>query len=173
VADHCLRSLNCVNVIVAGKQPQHDWLTMDEALDHCTRGLGISPFASNDQGSVPDVVMACCGDVPTLETLAAVQLLRRHLPELKVRVVNVVDLVLAMEEGTTTTLFDMVMLNDLDRFRLVIDVLDRVPGLNARTATLRQEMVDARLDARRYGREHGEDPREIAQWRWDAAAHSR
>ena len=226
VADHCLRSRNYVNVIVAGKQPQHDWLTMDEALDHCTRGLGIWSFASNDQGSVPDVVMACCGDVPTLETLAAVQLLRQHLPELKVRVVNVVDLMRLQpdtehphglpdrefetlftpdrpvifayhgypllihrltyrrmnhenlhvrgykEEGTTTTPFDMVMLNDLDRFRLVIDVLDRVPGLEPRTARLRQEMVDARLDARRYGREHGEDPREIAQWQWDVATHS-
>jgi xylulose-5-phosphate/fructose-6-phosphate phosphoketolase len=223
VADHCLRSRNYVNVIVAGKQPQHDWLTMDEALDHCTRGLGIWSFASNDQGSVPDVVMACCGDIPTLETMAAVQLLRQNLPELKVRVVNVVDLMRLepdtkhphglpgdefdtlftpdrpvifayhgypllihrltysrtnhdnlhvhgyKEEGTTTTPFDMVMLNDLDRFQLVIDVLDRVPGLGPRTATLRQQMIDARLDARRYGREHGEDPPAIAQWRWDGA----
>ena len=223
VADHCLRSRNYVNVIVAGKQPQHDWLTMDEALDHCTSGLGIWPFASNDGDSVPDVVMACCGDIPTLETLAAVQLLRQHLPELKVRVVNVVDLMRLepdtehphglsdrefdtlftadrpvifayhgypllihrltyrrtnhdnihvrgyKEEGTTTTPFDMVMLNDLDRFHLVIDVLDRVPGLGPRTAALRQQMVDARLDARRYGREHGEDPPEIAEWRWEGA----
>ena len=221
VADHCLRSRNYVNVIVAGKQPQHDWLTMDEALDHCTRGLGIWSFASNDEGSVPDVVMACCGDIPTLETLAAVQLLRHHLPELKVRVVNVVDLMRLepdtkhphglpdqefdtiftpdspvifayhgypalihrltynrtnhdnfhvrgyQEEGTTTTPFDMVMRNHLDRFHLVIDVLDRVPGLEPRTAALRQQMVDAGLDARRYGREHGEDPPEIAQWRWE------
>jgi xylulose-5-phosphate/fructose-6-phosphate phosphoketolase len=222
VADHCLRSRNYVNVIVAGKQPQLDWLTMDEALDHCTRGLGIWSFASNDQGSVPDVVMACCGDIPTLETLAAVRLLRQHLPALKVRVVNVVDLMRLEpttrhphglsdsefdtiftpdrpvifayhgypalihrltynrtnhqnfhvrgynEEGTTTTPFDMVMLNDLDRFHLVIDVLDRVPGLEPAAATLRQQMTDSRLDARRYGREHGEDPPEIAEWHWSA-----
>jgi xylulose-5-phosphate/fructose-6-phosphate phosphoketolase len=220
VTDHCLRSQNYVNVIVAGKQPQLDWLTMDEALDHCARGLGMWSFASNDSGSVPDVVMACCGDIPTLETLAAVELLHQHLPELKVRVVNVVDLMRLepdtehphglsdrefdtlftsdrpvifayhgypllihrltyrrtnhgnihvrgyKEEGTTTTPFDMVMLNDLDRFHLVIDVLDRVPGLEPGSATLRQQMVDARLDARRYGREHGEDPPEVEQWRW-------
>ncbi len=220
VADHCLRSRNYVNVIVAGKQPQLDWLTMDEALDHCTRGLGIWDFASNCGEDLPDVVMACCGDIPTLETLAAVQLMHEYLPDLAVRVVNVVDLMRLepetehphglpdrefdtiftpdrpvvfayhgyptlihrltyrrtnhdsfhvrgyKEEGTTTTPFDMVMLNDLDRFHLVIDVLDRVPGLGSRTATLRQQMVDARIDARRYGREHGEDPPEIAQWRW-------
>lgn len=220
VADHCLRSRDYVNVIVAGKQPQHDWLTMDEARDHCTRGLGVWSFASTDGDSLPDVVMACCGDIPTLETLAAVGLLRTHLPELKVRVVNVVDLMRLepetehphglpdrefdtlftpgrpvifayhgypalihrltynrtnhdsfhvrgyQEEGTTTTPFDMVMLNDLDRFHLVIDVLDRVPGLGPRTATFRQQMTDARLDARRYGREHGEDPPDIAQWQW-------
>ncbi len=221
VADHCLRSANYVNVIVAGKQPQEDWLTMDEAVDHCTRGLGIWPFASNDAGALPDVVMACCGDVPTLETMAAVSLLRAHVPDLKVRVVNVVDLMRLQpdtehphgltdrefdtlfttdrpvifayhgypwlihrltyrrhnhdnihargykEEGTTTTPFDMVMLNDLDRYHLVIDVLDRVVGLEASTAELRQAMVDARLDARRYGREHGEDPPEVAGWRWE------
>ncbi len=221
VADHCLRSANYVNVIVAGKQPQEDWLTMDEAVDHCTRGLGIWPFASNDAGTLPDVVMACCGDVPTLETMAAVGLLRAHLPDLSVRVVNVVDLMRLQpdtehphgltdrefdtlfttdrpvvfayhgypwlihrltyrranhdnihvrgykEEGTTTTPFDMVMLNDLDRYHLVIDVLDRVDGLEASTAELRQAMVDARLDARRYGREHGEDPPDVAEWRWD------
>jgi xylulose-5-phosphate/fructose-6-phosphate phosphoketolase len=220
VADHCLRSRNYVNVIVAGKQPQLDWLSMDEALDHCARGLGIWPFASNDGASEPDVVMACCGDIPTLETLAAVQLLNEHLPALKVRVVNVVDLMRLEpktqhphglsdsefdtiftpdrpvifayhgypalihrltysranhdnfhvrgynEEGTTTTPFDMVMLNELDRFHLVMDVLDRVPGLEPAAATLRQQMADTRLDARRYGREHGEDPPEIAQWRW-------
>ncbi len=222
VADHCLRSRDYVNVIVAGKQPQHDWLTMGEALDHCTNGLGIWSFASSDGDSMPDVVMACCGDVPTLETMAAVQLLRQHLPELRVRVVNVVDLMRLepdtehphglsdrefdtlftpdrpvifayhgypllihrltyrranhdnihvrgyKEEGTTTTPFDMVMLNDLDRFHLVIDVLDRVPGLGPRNAALRQQMTDARLDARRYGREHGEDPPDIANWRWRA-----
>ncbi len=220
VMDHCLRSRNYVNVVVAGKQPEGDWLTLEEAVDHCTRGLGIWPFASNDEGGEPDVVLACCGDVPTLETLAAVELLRAHLPELRVRVLNVVDLMRLQpeaehphglsdrefdtlfttdrpvvfayhgypllihrltyrrtnhanihvrgykEEGTTTTPFDMVMLNDLDRFHLVIDVLDRVPGLGARTAGLRQQMVDARIEARRYGREHGEDPPEIAGWRW-------
>jgi xylulose-5-phosphate/fructose-6-phosphate phosphoketolase len=220
VADHCLRSCNYVNVVVAGKQPQPDWLTIDEAIDHCTRGLGIWSFASNDTGSLPDVVMACCGDVPTLETLAAVQLLRQHRPELLIRVVNVVDLMRLqpdyvhphgltdrefdtlftedrpvifayhgyptlihrltyrrtnhdnihvrgyLEEGTTTTPFDMVMLNDLDRYHLVMDVLDRVPGLGASSAELRQAMVDARVDARHYGREHGEDPPEIAEWRW-------
>jgi xylulose-5-phosphate/fructose-6-phosphate phosphoketolase len=224
VADHCLRSRSYVNVVVAGKQPQHDWLSMDEAIDHCTRGLGIWSFASDDSGSVPDVVMACCGDVPTLETLAAVELLHQHLPYLKVRVVNVVDLMRLepdtehphglpdrefdtiftsdrpvifayhgypllihrltyrrtnhgnihvrgyKEEGTTTTPFDMVMLNDLDRFHLVIDVLDRVPGLEPGAATLRQQMLDARLEARRYGREHGEDPPAIEQWLWGATA---
>ena len=220
VADHCLRSRDCVNVIVAGKQPQHDWLSPEEAMVHCTRGLGVWDFASNDAGSVPDVVMACCGDVPTLETMAAVEMLRRYLPDLRVRVVNVVDLmrlqpesehphgmtdtefdtiftvdrpvILAFhgypwlihrltyrranhdnlhvrgfkEQGATTTPFDMVMLNDLDRFHLVIDVIDRVPGLEVPSAALRQRMVDARLEARRYTREHGEDPPEITDWCW-------
>ncbi len=220
VADHCLRSRDYVNVIVAGKQPQHDWLSPDEALVHCTRGLGVWDFASNDAGSVPDVVMACCGDVPTLETMAAVDMLRRNLPDLRVRVVNVVDLMRLQpdsehphgmtdpefdtvftvdrpvvfafhgypwlihrltyrranhvnlhvrgykEQGTTTTPFDMVMLNDLDRFHLVIDVIDRVPGLEVPSAALRQQMVDARLEARRYTREHGEDPPHITDWSW-------
>jgi len=220
VADHCLRSRDYVNVIVAGKQPEHDWLSPDEALVHCTRGLGVWDFASNDAGTVPDVVMACCGDVPTLETMAAVDMLRRHLPELRVRVVNVVDLMRLQpasehphgmtdaefdtlfttdrtvifafhgyptlihrltyrrtnhanihvrgykEQGTTTTPFDMVMLNDLDRFHLVIDVIDRVPGLEVPSAALRQQMVDARLEARRYTREHGEDAPEITDWCW-------
>ncbi len=224
VADHCLRSRDYVNVIVAGKQPELQWLDLDQAVDHCTRGLGIWEFASNDEGAQPDVVMACCGDVPTLETLAAVDLLRRHLPDLLVRVVNVVDLMRLepesehphglpdaefdtiftadrpvifahhgypwlihrltyrrtnhhsfhvrcyKEEGTTTTPFDMVMMNDLDRFHLVMDVLDRVPGLGERTAALRQRMVDARLDARRYTRLHGEDPPEVADWRWSSLA---
>ncbi|MGO9457808.1 MAG: phosphoketolase [Acidimicrobiales bacterium] len=224
VADHCLRSRDYVNVIVAGKQPELQWLDLDQAVDHCTRGLGIWEFASNDEGAQPDVVMACCGDVPTLETLAAVDLLRLHLPDLLVRVVNVVDLMRLepesehphglpdaefdtiftadrpvifahhgypwlihrltyrrtnhdsfhvrgyKEEGTTTTPFDMVMMNDLDRFHLVMDVLDRVPGLGERTAALRQRMVDARLDARRYTRLHGEDPPEIADWRWGSLA---
>ena len=220
VADHCLRSRNYVNVIVAGKQPALDYLTIDEAVIHCTRGVGIWEWASSDDGGEPDVVLACCGDIPTLETLAAVALLREHLPELKVRVVNVVDLMRLQpdtehphglsdaefdslfttsrpivfayhgypwlihrlayrrrnhdnlhvrgykEEGTTTTPFDMVMLNDLDRFHLVIDVVDRVPGLADRAAHLRQHMVERRLEARAYTREHGDDDPEIRDWVW-------
>ena len=220
VADHCLRSRNYVNVIVAGKQPALDYLTIDEAIIHCTHGLGIWDWASSDEGGEPDVVMACCGDIPTLETLAAVALLREHLPELKVRVVNVVDLMRLQprtehphglsdaefdslftatrpvvfayhgypwlihrltyrrtnhhnlhvrgykEEGTTTTPFDMVMLNDLDRFHLVIDVVDRVPHLADRAAHLRQHMVERRLAARAYTREHGDDDPEIRDWSW-------
>jgi xylulose-5-phosphate/fructose-6-phosphate phosphoketolase len=219
VMDHCLRSRHYVNVVVAGKQPALGYLDMEDAVLHCTRGLGIWEFASNDDGD-PDVVMACCGDVPTLETLAAVDLLRRELPELKVRVVNVVDLmrlepdtehphglhdrefdtlftedkpvVFAFhgypwlvhrltyrrtnhanihvrgykEEGTTTTPFDMVMLNDLDRFHLVMDVLDRVPGLGSHAAELRQRMVDERARCRAYARSVGEDPPEVAEWTW-------
>jgi len=222
VADHCLRSRNYVNVVVAGKQPSLDWLPMDQAILHCTRGIGIWDWASNDDGD-PDVVMACCGDVPTLETLAAVDLIRQHLPHLKVRVVNVVDLMRLQpatehphgmsdaefdsvfttdrpvifayhgypwlihrlsyrrtnhqnihvrgfkERGTTTTPFDMVMLNDLDRFHLVMDVIDRVDGLASRAAVLRQRMADARLAARRYTREHGEDDPEIANWTWTSS----
>ena len=221
VADHCLRSRNYVNVIVAGKQPEPTWLGIDEAIDHCARGVGIWPFASNDEGATPDVVLACCGDVPTLETMAAAQILREKLPDLRVRVVNVVDLMRLQpdnehphglsdrefdtlftadrpvvfayhgypwlihrltyrprnhdnihvrgykEEGTTTTPFDMVMLNDLDRFHLVVDVVDRVPFLGTKLASLRQEMLDARADARRYGRDHGDDPPAIANWRWE------
>jgi xylulose-5-phosphate/fructose-6-phosphate phosphoketolase len=223
--DHCLRSRNYVNVVVAGKQPQLQYLDMAAAVAHCTRGAGIWEWASNDDGQLPDVVMACAGDVPTLETLAAVDLIRRHLPEITVRVVNVVDLMRLQpesehphgmsdrefdtlftadrpvifayhgypslihrltyrrtnhanlhvrgfnEEGTTTTPFDMVMLNDLDRFRLVIDVIDRVPGLAARQGGLRQRMADARLDARAWTREHGEDDPGISGWSWpyDAA----
>ncbi|MCF6474574.1 phosphoketolase family protein [Nonomuraea sp. MG754425] len=220
VADHCLRSRDYVNVIVAGKQPVLDLFTMDEAIAHNTRGLGILPWASTDQGTDPDVVLACAGDVPTLETLAAAALLREHLPELKVRVVNVVDLMRLQppsehphgmpdaefdtlfttdrpivfnfhgypslihqlayrrhghanlhvrgykEEGTTTTPFDMCMLNDIDRFHLVMDVIDRVPGLGSRAAHLRQDMSDRRLRARAYTREHGEDPAEIRSWTW-------
>jgi xylulose-5-phosphate/fructose-6-phosphate phosphoketolase len=219
VADHCLRSRDYVNVIVAGKQPALNYLSMDEAIIHCTRGAGIWEWASNDEG-VPDVVLACCGDVPTLETLAAAALLREHLPELGVRVVNVVDLMRLQpesehphglsdqefdavfttdrpvvfayhgypslihrltyrrtnhdnlhvrgykEEGTTTTPFDMVMLNDLDRFHLVMDVIDRVPGLSESSGRLRQEMSDRRLRARAYTREHGEDEPEIRDWVW-------
>jgi xylulose-5-phosphate/fructose-6-phosphate phosphoketolase len=220
VADHCLRSRHYVNVIVAGKQPQLTYLPMDQAIAHCTRGLGIWEWAGTTDGE-PDVVLACCGDVPTLETLAAAKLLREHCPELSVRVINVVDLMRLQpdrehphglsdaefdalftldkpvifafhgypwlihrltysrrnhpnlhvrgykEEGTTTTPFDMVMLNDLDRFHLVMDVIDRVPGLGSRSAVLRQRMVDARLAARAYTREHGEDDPEIANWRWE------
>jgi xylulose-5-phosphate/fructose-6-phosphate phosphoketolase len=222
VADHCLRSRHYINVIVAGKQPALTYLTMDEAIAHCTRGLGIWPWASNTDGE-PDVVLACAGDVPTLETLAAVDLLSRHLPELRIRVVNVVDLMRLepdtehphglsdrdfdalftpdkpvifayhgypslihrltyrrtnhhnihvrgyKEEGTTTTPFDMVILNDLDRFHLVMDVIDRVPSLGSRAATLRQQMADARLAARAYTREHGEDDPTIATWTWPTA----
>ena len=220
VADHCLRSRHYVNVIVAGKQPQPQWLPEDEAVIHCTRGAGIWEWASNDDTGEPDVVMACAGDIPTLETLAAVALLREHLPELKVRVVNVVDLMRLQpaiehphgmsdaefdslftaaapvifayhgypwlihrltyrrhghqnlhvrgykEEGTTTTPFDMVMLNDLDRYHLVIDVIDRVPGLVARAGHIRQMMTDKRITARAYTREFGDDAPEVRDWKW-------
>jgi len=219
-ADHCLRSRHYVNVIVAGKQPAPNYLTIDEAVRHCERGIGLWDFACNDAPGQPDVVLACAGDVPTLETLAAVDLIRRHLPELKVRVVNVVDLMRLQppsehphglpdaefdmlfttdkpivfayhgypwlihrltyrrtnhgnlhvrgykEEGTTTTPFDMVMLNDLDRFHLVMDVIDRVPGLRGKAAHVRQLMEDRRMGARAYTREHGEDPPEIRDWTW-------
>jgi xylulose-5-phosphate/fructose-6-phosphate phosphoketolase len=224
VADHCLRSRHYVNVIVAGKQPTLQYLPMDEAIVHCTRGIGIWEWASSDGGAEPDVVLACCGDVPTLETLAAASILRERLPELKVRVVNVVDLMRLQpesehphglsdrefdslfttgrpvvfayhgypwlihrltyrrrnhdnihvrgykEEGTTTTPFDMVMLNDLDRYHLVLDVIDRLPDIAERAAHLRQDMVDARLRARAYAREHGEDAPEVSGWSWRPAA---
>ncbi len=220
VGDHCLRSRNYVNVVVAGKQPALNYLPMDDAIIHCTRGLGIWDWASTDAGGEPDVVLACAGDTPTLETLAAAALLREHLPELKVRVINVVDLMRLQsetehphglsdaefdalfttsrpivfayhgypwlihrltyrrrnhgnlhvrgykEEGTTTTPFDIVMLNDLDRFHLVIDVIDRVPGLAERAAHLRQEMEERRLRARAYTRAHGDDDPEIRDWTW-------
>jgi xylulose-5-phosphate/fructose-6-phosphate phosphoketolase len=209
-----------VNVIVAGKQPALDYLSIEDAIIHCTRGVGIWEWASNEGDGAPDVVLACCGDVPTLETLAAADLLRRHLPDLRVRTVNVVDLMRLQpdtehphglsdaefdatftpdrpvvfayhgypwlihrltyrranhhnihvrgykEEGTTTTPFDMVMLNDLDRFHLVMDVIDRTPGLAASAGRVRQEMEDARLKARAYTREHGEDAPEISGWTW-------
>jgi xylulose-5-phosphate/fructose-6-phosphate phosphoketolase len=218
VADHCLRSKNYVNVVVAGKQPTPNWLPMDEAVLHCTRGLGIWDWAGTDDDGEPDVVLACAGDVPTLETVAAAHLLRRRLPDLKVRVVNVVDLMRLQderehphglpdrefdtiftrdkpvifayhgypwlihrltyrranhanlhvrgykEEGTTTTPFDMVMLNDLDRFHLVVDVIDRVPSLGARAASLRQEMIDQRLRHRAWTRETGEDMPDVRGW---------
>jgi xylulose-5-phosphate/fructose-6-phosphate phosphoketolase len=220
VADHCLRSRNYVNVIVAGKQPALNYLSIGDAVVHCTRGAGLWEWASSDDGGEPDVVMACCGDIPTLETLAAVAMLREHLPDLRVRVVNVVDLMRLQpetehphgmsdsefdslfthsrpvvfayhgypwlihrltyrrtnhdnlhvrgykEEGTTTTPFDMVMLNDLDRFHLVIDVIDRVPGLADRAAHLRQQMAERRLAARAYTREHGDDDPAIRDWTW-------
>ncbi|HET7567774.1 MAG TPA: phosphoketolase family protein [Gaiellaceae bacterium] len=220
VADHCLRSRHYVNVIVAGKQPALQYLSMEEAILHCTRGIGIWEWASSDGDEEPDVVLACCGDVPTLETLAAAGILRERLPELKVRVVNVVDLMRLQpesehphglsdaefdslfttsrpvvfayhgypwlihrltyrrtnhenihvrgykEEGTTTTPFDMVMLNDLDRYHLVLDVIDRLPGVAEQAAHLRQEMVDARLRARAHAREHGEDDPEVSGWTW-------
>jgi xylulose-5-phosphate/fructose-6-phosphate phosphoketolase len=224
VADHCLRSRNYVNVIVAGKQPALNYLSIEDAILHCTRGLGIWDWASNDEGGEPDVVLACAGDIPTLETLAAASILRDRLPDLRVRVINVVDLMRLQpdtehphglsdglfdslftvdrpivfayhgypwlihrltyrraghhnlhvrgfkEEGTTTTPFDMVMLNDLDRFHLVIDVIDRVPGLAARAAHLRQEMVDRRLAARAYTRAHGDDDPEIRDWTWTSSS---
>jgi xylulose-5-phosphate/fructose-6-phosphate phosphoketolase len=220
VADHCLRSHDYVNVIVAGKQPALNYLSMEDAIAHCTRGAGIWRWASTDGDEEPDVVLACAGDVPTLEVLAATALLREHLPELRVRVVNVVDIMRLQpesehphglsdalfdslfttdrpvvfayhgypwlihrltyrrtnhrnlhvrgykEEGTTTTPFDMVMLNDMDRFHLVADVIDRVPGLSQRAATLRQEMVDERLRHRAYTREHGDDAPEVRDWTW-------
>jgi xylulose-5-phosphate/fructose-6-phosphate phosphoketolase len=220
VADHCLRSRHYVNVIVAGKQPALNYLTMEAAVEHCTRGLGIWEWASNDDGKEPDVVMACAGDIPTLETVAAVALLRDHFPDLRVRVVNVVDLMRLepqeehphglpeaqfdalftagrpvifayhgypwlihrltyrrtnhrnfhvrgyKEEGTTTTPFDMVMLNDMDRFHLVMDVIDRVPGLGSRAAHVRQQMVDERLRHRAYTREVGDDAPDLRDWTW-------
>ena len=220
--DHCLRTVDYVNVVVAGKQPEPQWLSMDEAIEHCTRGLGVLPWAGTEiAGEEPDVVLACAGDVPTLETLAAAKLLRERLPELRVRVVNVVDLMRLQslgehphgmsdddfdavfttdkpiifafhgypwlihrlayrrhghgnlhvrgykEKGTTTTPFDMVMLNDLDRYHLVMDVIDRTPGLGVAQAGLRQEMQDARQRARDYTREFGVDIPEVADWGWD------
>jgi xylulose-5-phosphate/fructose-6-phosphate phosphoketolase len=223
VADHCLRSRNYVNVVVAGKQPCLDWLDMHDAVLHCTRGLGIWDWASNDADGDPDVVMACAGDVPTLETLAAVDLLRTHLPDLKVRVVNVVDLMRLQpesehphglsdrdfdgiftsdkpvifayhgypmlihrltyrrtnhsnihvrgykEEGTTTTPFDMVVMNDMDRYHLVMDVIDRVPGLGSKAARVNQLMLDKRTEHRAYTREFGEDMPEVRNWVWPAS----
>ncbi|MBI2090198.1 MAG: phosphoketolase family protein [Deltaproteobacteria bacterium] len=220
VTDHCLRSRNYVNVIVAGKQPALQYLDMDGAIKHCTAGIGIWGWASNDKGSEPDVVLACCGDIPTLETLAAVDLLRTHLPNLKVRVVNIVNLMRLQpqsehphglsdkefdslfttdkpiifafhgypwlihrltyrrtnhknlhvrgykEEGTTTTPFDMVVMNDLDRFGLVADVIDRVPNLSARAAYVKQFVRDKRIEHKEYIRKYGDDMPEIRDWKW-------
>ena len=224
VTDCCLRSRNFVNVIVAGKQMQPQWLDMDAAIKHCSAGIGIWEWASNDQGSDPDVVMACAGDVPTLEILAAVDILRRHLPELKVRVINVVDLMTLQdqaehphglshtdfdtlfttdkpiifayhgypwlihrltyrrtnhknlhvrgykEEGTTTTPFDMAVRNDMDRFHLVADVIDRVPKLGSRAAYLKQWLRDRHTEHRQYITEHGVDMPEVTQWQWGTTA---
>ncbi len=226
VTDHCLRSRNYINVIVAGKQPALQWLNMDQAVKHCTAGIGIWDWASNDQGGDPDVVMACCGDVPTLETLAAVQLIRRHLPHIKVRVVNVVDLMKLqpadehphglpdrefdvlftkdkpvifafhgypslihklvykrtnhrnmhvrgfIEEGTTTTPFDMVVLNHLDRFSLAGAVIDRVPELGARAAYFKQAIRDRLIEHRQHIERCGEDMPEITGWRWGEESRS-
>ena len=224
VTDHCLRSRHYVNVVVAGKQPALQYLTMDEAIKHCTVGVGIWEWASNDQGGEPDVVMACCGDVPTLETLAAVEIMREHMPGLKVRVVNVVDLMTLQpqsehphglsdkdfdmmftkdkpivfafhgypwlihrltyrrtnhdnlhvrgykEEGTTTTPFDMVVMNDLDRFHLVMDVIDRLPQLGSSAAYLQKLLRDKLLEHKAYVHEHGEDMPEIQHWKWGAGS---
>jgi len=224
VTDHCLRSRHYVNVIVAGKQPAPQWLDMDAAIKHCTAGIGIWNWASNDQGGEPDVVMACAGDVPTMETLAAADLLREHLPRVKVRVINVVDLMRLQppsehphglsdqdfdelfttdkpiifafhgypwlihrltyrrtnhmnlhvrgykEEGTTTTPFDMVVRNDLDRFHLAGDVIDRVPGLAAAAAHVKQALRDKRIEHKQYIAEYGEDMPEIRNWRFRGPA---
>ena len=221
VTDHCLRSRNYVNVIVAGKQPAPQWLDMDAAVKHCTAGIGIWEWASSDQSGGPDVVMACAGDVPTLETLAAVKLLRQYFPELKIRVINVVDLMKLQpqsehphglsdkdfdllfttekpiifayhgypwlihrltyrranhknlhvrgykEEGTTSTPFDMVVMNDLDRFHLATDVIDRVPVLGSRATCVKQAILDKLIEHKEYIFEHGEDMPEIRNWRWE------
>jgi xylulose-5-phosphate/fructose-6-phosphate phosphoketolase len=220
VTDHCLRSRNYVNVVVAGKQPAPQWLTMDQAIKHCTAGLSIWDWASNDQGHEPDVVMACCGDVPTMETLAAVDLIRQYLPSLKVRVINIVNLMRLQhnsdhphglsdhdfdvlftkdkpvifafhgypwlihrlvyrrtnhgnfhvrgytEEGTTTTPFDMVVLNKIDRFNLCASVIDRLPQLGSRAAYFKQALMEKLIDHKEYIETYGDDMPEINNWQW-------
>jgi xylulose-5-phosphate/fructose-6-phosphate phosphoketolase len=220
VADHCLRSCNYVNVIVAGKQPALQYLDMKSAIEHCTAGIGIWEWACTDQGVPPDVVMACAGDIPTLETLAAVDLLRKHFPDIKIRVVNIVDLMTLQtktehphglpdsefnsmfttdkpvifayhgypslihrltyrrenhanfhvhgykEEGTTTTPFDMTVLNGLDRFDLAGDVVDRVPRLQPINAHFKQYVRNKLVEHKQYIREHGDDLPEIRDWKW-------
>jgi xylulose-5-phosphate/fructose-6-phosphate phosphoketolase len=220
VMDHCLRSHHYVNVIIAGKHPSPQWLTMPEAVDHCARGIGVWSWASSDQGVDPDVVMACSGDVPTLEILASVTILKAHLPELKIRVVNVVDLLKLQkntehphglsdkdfdslftkdkpvifafhgypwlihrltynrannsnihvrgykEEGTVTTAFNMTVLNDMDRFHLAIDVIDRLPDLGVKGVYLKQELQDKLIEHKLYINEFGEDMPQIVEWKW-------
>jgi xylulose-5-phosphate/fructose-6-phosphate phosphoketolase len=224
VWDHCLRSRHYVNVVIAGKYQAPQWLTMEEAVKHCTAGIGIWEWASHDRGAEPDVVMACCGDVPTLETLAAVSILQEHLPNLKIRVVNVVDLMKLepqsehphglsdeafdalftqnkpvifafhaypwlihrltyrrtnhgnihvrgyKEEGTITTPFDMTVLNDLDRFHLVMDVIDRLPNLDRQGGDLKQIMQDKLIQHKQYINQHGQDLPEIRNWHWKAGS---
>jgi xylulose-5-phosphate/fructose-6-phosphate phosphoketolase len=220
VTDHCLRSRHYINVIIAGKQPALQYLDMDAAIKHCTAGISIWDWASNDQGVDPDVVMACAGDIPTMETLAAVDILRQHFPELKIRVVNIVDLMTLQpesehphglsdkefdslfttdkpiifafhgypwlihrltyrrtnhknlhvrgykEEGTTTTPFDIVVMNDLDRFHLAIDVIERVPKLERIAAHVKQQMRDKLIEHKHYIRKHGDDMPEVREWKW-------
>jgi xylulose-5-phosphate/fructose-6-phosphate phosphoketolase len=221
VTDHCLRSRNYVNVVVAGKQPAPQWLDLDAAVKHCAAGVSIWEWASNDQGREPDIVLACCGDVPTLETLASVAILRQQLPQLKIRVINVVDLMRLLphaehphgmsdkdfdilftkdkpivfafhgypwlihrltyrrtnhgnlhvrgykEEGTTTTPFDMAVVNDIDRFHLAMDVIDRVPQLGANAAYVKQALAQKLIEHKQYINEHGEDMPEIRNWKWN------
>jgi xylulose-5-phosphate/fructose-6-phosphate phosphoketolase len=222
VGDHCLRSRHYVNVIVAGKQPAPQWLNMQAAVEHCTNGIGIWSWASNDQGAEPDVVIACAGDVPTLETLAAVDLLRQNFPDIRIRVVNVVDLMTLQppsehphgisdreynsmftadkpiifayhgypwlihrltyrrtnhdnlhvrgykEEGTTTTPFDMTVLNEIDRFHLAMDVVDRVPRLHKIGAHFQQRLRNLLVEHKQYICEHGDDMPEVKNWSWPA-----
>ena len=224
VMDHCLRSRHYVNVVVAGKHPAPQWLTMDAAVKHCSEGIGVWPWASNDEQAEPDVVMACCGDVPTLETLAAVSILRKHLPELKIRVVNIIDLMKLQpqsehphglsdigfdglftkdkpvifafhaypwlihrltyrrtnhrnihvrgykEEGTITTPFDMTVLNELDRFHLVMDTIDRLPQIGSPGVYLKKKLEDKLIEHKQYITRHGRDLPEIRDWQWGSTS---